>query len=148
MTMLQPFRRMMELWSPLFAAVPRQERDGGTYSPDFAVRELGGALVFEADLPGVAEKNLEISLDFDRLVVHGTRARDPETAGEIAHVCERPYGSFMRSFTLPAGLDIDATDARLHDGVLTVTVPWQKEAQPRKVAVGGKTGDASARSGS
>ena len=129
---LQPFRRMMEPWSPFFAELPQQERDGGTYSPDFTVRELGGALVFEADLPGVGERDLEVSLDFDRLVVHGTRPRAPE---EIAHLCERPSGSFMRAFTLPAGLDLDRADATLLSGVLTVTIPWSDGAQPRRIGL-------------
>ena len=135
--MLQPFRRMMSLWSPFFAELPREERDAGSYSPEFAVRELSSGVVFEADLPGVDEKDLEISLDFDRLVVHGTRRREPEEAGEIEHLGERPYGSFMRAFTLPQGLDIDATAASLDNGVLKVSIPRQPDAQPRKIAVGG-----------
>ncbi len=134
--MLQPFRRMMSLWSPFFAELPHEERDAGTYSPEFAVRELGSGVVFEADLPGVDEKNLEVSLDFDRLVVHGTRPAEPAEEGEIAHLGERPFGSFMRAFTLPLGLDIDRTSASLQNGVLTVTIPRREEAQPRKIAVG------------
>ena len=136
MTMLQPFRRMMSLWSPFFAELPHEERDAGSYSPEFAVRELGSGVVFEADLPGVEEKNLEVSLDFDRLVVHGTRPRDPAEEGEIAHLGERPFGSFMRAFTLPSGLDIDGTTATLVNGVLTVTIPRPQEAQPRKIPIG------------
>ena len=134
--MLQPFRRMMSLWSPFFAELPHEERDAGSYSPEFAVRELTTGIVFEADLPGVDEKDLEVSLDFDRLVVHGTRRREPEVAGEIEHLGERPYGSFMRAFTLPSGLDIDGTTATLVNGVLTVTIPRPQEAQPRKSPIG------------
>ncbi len=146
--MLQPFRRMMELWSPFFAELPHEERDAGSYSPEFAVRELSSAIIVEADLPGVDEKNLEISLDFDRLVVHGTRPRDPVEAGEIAHVNERPSGSFMRAFTLPSGLDIDRTAASLENGVLTVTIPRSPDAQPRKITVGTQGGEPSPRSAS
>ena len=134
---MQPFHRMMELWSPFFAEVPHEERDAGSYSPDFAVRELGGALVFEADLPGVEEKDLEVSLDFGRLVVHGTRPGAPERPDEITHLDELPSGSFMRAFTLPEGLDVDETDATLANGVLTVRIPWSEGARPKKLALGG-----------
>jgi len=129
-----PFRTMApvsSLFEPLFGR-------GLGFVPTFEVKETSDAFVFKADLPGVKESDLDISLSGDRLTISGKRESEEREEGETWYAYERSYGSFTRSFTLPAGADPDHIDADLRDGVLTLTVAKRPEAQPKKIEVKAK----------
>src|SRR5206468_2533929 len=97
--------------------------------------ETKDAYVFRADLPGVKDSDLEISLTGNRLTVSGRREQERQEQGETFYASERSYGSFTRSFTLPEGIDGDNVSADLKSGVLTLSVPKKPEVQPRKVTI-------------
>ena len=102
--------------------------------PRFHLFDVGSALVIKADLPGMAGKDLQISLNQDVLTLAGERKSDaPE--GYAVHRKERPTTRFSRSFTLPSKVDLERTSAVLKDGVLTLTLNKAVEAQPRQIAV-------------
>ena len=105
------------------------------FRPAFEVKETKEAFTFKADLPGVAEKDLEVSLDGNRLVIAGHRMAEHDEKGETFFVYERSYGSFTRAFTLPDGADFEHVTSRLDAGVLTIVVPKKPEVQPKKIAV-------------
>jgi len=134
-----PFRIMREMlrWDPyreIDATFGGQER---AFAPTFEVKETKDAYVFRADLPGVKDSDLEISLTGNRLQVSGRREQERQDQGETFYASERSYGSFTRAFTLPDGIDGENVTADLKDGVLTLSVPKKPEVQPRKVAVNG-----------
>jgi len=134
-----PFRTMRELmnWDPFQAAswpVPASS----SFAPDFEVKETKESFVFTADLPGVAEKDVQVQVTDNRLSVSGKRESEKTEQGETFYTSERSYGSFTRSFMLPEGIDADKVHAQLKNGVLTVAVPKRPETQPRKIAVSSK----------
>ncbi|TAK32843.1 MAG: Hsp20 family protein, partial [Myxococcaceae bacterium] len=81
------------------------------------------------------EKDLEISMTGNRLTVSGHREAEKRDESDRYYLYERSYGSFMRSFTLPDGVDTNKITAELKNGVLQMLVPRRPEAQPQKIAV-------------
>ena len=105
-----------------------------TNYPRTSVYDTGSALVLVADLPGVRDADIDLTLKQDVLTLTGERkVTAPE--GHVVHRQERRGARFSRSFTLPCKIDGDALSAELKDGVLTVTLPKAPEAQVKKIAV-------------
>ncbi|RJS17080.1 Hsp20/alpha crystallin family protein [Corallococcus sp. H22C18031201] len=136
-----PFHRMRELIS----ADPVEElsrlltgrADTGGFTPAFDVKETKDAYIFKADLPGVDEKDVDVTLTGDRLTVSGKREVEQRDSSDRFYTYERSFGSFSRSFTLPEGVDAEQVDAQLRDGVLQLTLPKRPEVQPKKIKLGG-----------
>jgi HSP20 family protein len=105
--------------------------------PRIHVFDTGSALVVKADLPGMSEKDLQVSLNQDVLTLSGERKQDA-LEGYTVHRKERPSVRFSRSFTLPSKVDPEKTSAVLKNGVLTLTLNKAAEAQPRQIAVTSK----------
>ncbi len=140
--------REMLRWDPLqemgrALAVP--EWGGLGFVPQFEVKETGDSYVFKADLPGVKESDLDISLTGNRLTVSGKREEEEKREGETFYAYERSYGTFTRSFTLPEGIDADHVNASLNDGVLSVTIAKKPEVQPKKVTISKGKGEGQAK---
>lgn len=113
-----------------FDRLPRWASQG----PRIHLFDSGQAFVVKADLPGVTDKDLQISLNQDVLTLSGERKPDaPE--GYAVHRQERAPARFSRSFTLPSKVDPEKTSAVLKNGVLTLTLAKAPEAQPRKITV-------------
>lgn len=142
-----PARALMEPWGPARALRawmgwdPFQELSAlrplsaEAFMPAFDVKEQGDALVFRADVPGVAEKDLEVTVSGNRLTVAGKRESEKRSDGEQNHIYERSFGSFSRTFTLPDGCKLDAIHAQLSDGVLTLHVPKAEASTPKRIDV-------------
>ena len=132
----EPLRWMRDLmnWDP-FAEMLPQIGGESLFAPRFEVKENKDAYVFKADLPGIEEKDLEITLTGNRLTVSGKREAEERNEGERYYAYERSYGTFSRSFTLPDGADVEHAEGDLKGGVLTVTVPKKPEHQPRKLSL-------------
>jgi len=136
-----PFQMMRDWarWDP-FAEMGTMLPPAGTrnvFVPDVDVQETPVAYVFKADLPGMKEKDVEVSMTGNRLTLSGKREEEKREDKASYHTWERSYGSFTRTFTLPAGTDGERVVADLKDGVLTVTVPKKPDVQPKKIAVNG-----------
>lgn len=113
--------------------------EGGlSFAPQFEVKESKDAFEFKADLPGVKEEDLDISLAGNRLTISGTREAEKKDEGDTYYAYERSYGSFSRSFTLPPEADLDQVNASLEKGVLNVHLPKRKESHARKIQVQGE----------
>ena len=104
-------------------------------SPAFEVKETKDAYLFRADVPGIKERDLEVTITGHRLTVGGRREEEHEEKADRYYTYERDYGTFSRTFNLPEGADVDGLRAALEQGVLTVTVPKKAEVQPKKIAV-------------
>lgn len=128
-----PFQAARELlsWDPFFGA-----RQVSAFVPAFEVKETNDAFVLKADVPGVAEADLDIAVHNNVLSVSGTRHAEERKEGEAFALYERQYGSFSRSFALPETADGDRIDAKLAAGVLTLTIAKRAEAKPRKITLG------------
>jgi HSP20 family protein len=131
-----PFNWARDLlrWDPFREMAP-MPYTGEVFSPHFEVKENKDGFLFKADVPGVLEKDLEITRTGNRLTIGGKRESEHEDKGDRWYACERSYGSFSRVFTLPDGIDGENIRADLKDGVLTLFVPRKPEAQPQRIAV-------------
>ncbi len=127
--------RDMLRWDPFRELAPTFSVEMTTFAPAFDVKETKEGYLFRADVPGVAEKDLEITRTGNRLTVSGKRENEKEEKGETYYTCERSYGSFLRAFTLPEGIDGEHVRAEMKDGVLSIFVPKKPEAQPQKIAL-------------
>lgn len=132
---LDPFEMMRDLmrWDPL-ADVGALGREL-PFVPSFDVKETKDEYVFRADLPGVRDEDLEISLTGNRLTVSGKREEEKREDDDRFYAYERSYGSFSRSFTLPEGVDPEHAQADLANGVLTISIPKKPEVKPKRIEV-------------
>jgi HSP20 family protein len=139
-TAWDPFRTMRDLmrWEPFAPLSAFSAPAIANFAPDFEVKETKESFVFTADMPGVAEKDLQVQLSDNRLSVSGKRESEKTEQNETYYATERSYGSFTRSFVLPEGIDADKAHAQLKNGVLSIAIPKRPEAQPRKIAVSSK----------
>ena len=133
---IDPFRMMRDMmrWDPFRDLGAWEARTRG-YTPSFDVRETRDSYVFEADIPGLREEDIEVSLTGNRLNVSGNRAYEARDEGENYYTCERNYGQFSRAFTLPEGCNMDNVKANLENGVLTIHVAKRPEVQAKKIAL-------------
>ena len=134
---LEPFRTMRELmnWDPFREMSPYAPNLASGFAPSFEVKESKDAYLFKADVPGVKESDLEITMTGNRLTVSGKRDAEKQEQNETYYAYERSYGSFARFFTLPDGVDSNSVHADLKEGVLSLTVRKTPEAQPKRIAV-------------
>jgi HSP20 family protein len=105
------------------------------FSPSFEIKENGEGYYFRADVPGVRESDLEVSVQGNRVSVTGKRESEKTDERDKYYVYERSYGSFTRSFTLPDGVELDKAKAELKDGVLTLFMPRKAALQSKKLHV-------------
>ena len=134
---LEPFRVMRSLlgWDPFQAMTPYIPQIPAGFIPSFEVKETKEGYVFKADVPGVKESDLEITLTGNRLTVSGKREAEKQEQTDTYYTYERSYGDFTRSFTLPEGADVNGVHADLKEGVLTLSVKKLPEAQSKKIAI-------------
>ena len=127
-----PFQLARELfsWDPFSTS-----RQVSAYVPPFEVKETNEAFVVKADVPGVAESELDIAVHNNILTISGTRTAEERKESESFALYERQYGSFSRSFSLPDTADGERVEAKLDNGVLTLTIWKRAEAKPRKIAL-------------
>ena len=92
-------------------------------------------VTFKADMPGVRQSDVEVTVTGNRLSVAGKREAEKEDKTDTYYSYERSYGEFTRSFTMPDGVDMNSLQANLGDGVLTLTIRKTPEAQPKKIEV-------------
>ena len=106
-------------------------------SPAVDISEDDGAYKVTAELPGMAEKEIEVVVSGDTLSIKGEKRLEIEQKEKNFHLSERSYGSFQRSFHLPDGVDRDKIAADFAKGVLTVTMPKTAKAmeQTKKIEV-------------
>jgi HSP20 family protein len=104
------------------------------WAPAFDIRETKDQIVFEAALPGMSKKDIDITLQDGVITVSGERNEREVTENETVHCTENRYGKFVRRFSLPGEVDEDKVDAKYTNGILTLAltkvtpeVPEQKK---------------------
>jgi HSP20 family protein len=145
---------MNRLFNNLFdAPLPNGGSTGvRRWLPPMDLVETDDDFVLRADLPGLAENDVNIELEDNVLTISGERKAEHEEKQEGYYRVERASGSFSRSLTLPEGVNPEAIKASFDKGVLEVRIPKPEERKPRKVAIsvggGQKTIEGSASEGS
>ncbi len=110
----------------------------GTFNPHIDVSENEKALIVSAELPGLEEKDVEVSLANNLLTISGEKKQEKEEKDENYYRAERTYGSFSRSVAIPCPIETDKAEAVFKNGVLTVTLPKVHSGEScTKVAVKG-----------
>jgi HSP20 family protein len=109
----------------------------GLASPAVDVAEDDKAYHITAELPGMSEKDIDVTLSGDTLTIKGEKRDQKEEKAKNYYVSERHYGSFQRTFTLPDGIERDKIDASFSAGLLSLTLPKTAEAvkQHKKIEV-------------
>ncbi len=139
MTRFDPFRdlqRVQDEMSKLFddrLLARGGESVGWTPKVDIFEDEEGVALRFE--LAGVEPKDVDIRFENGVLTLRGDRKMEKEDQRDNYHRVELAYGTFTRSFSLPATIDAEKIRAESKNGVLTVTLPKKAEAKPKSIQV-------------
>ena len=106
------------------------------WMPPMDLVETDEHFVLRADLPGLAEGDVNIEVEDNVLTVSGERKAEHETTKEGYHRVERAFGSFSRSLTLPEGVDAEAVTANFDRGVLEIRIPKPEQRKPRKISIG------------
>jgi HSP20 family protein len=108
------------------------ERGHRTWMPQIDLRETAKEIKVTAELPGMEEKDLEVSLLDGALTIRGEKSEEHEEEKGDVHRSERQYGMFERVIPLPSEVDLDGVSATFKKGVLKITLPKTKEAQSNR----------------
>jgi HSP20 family protein len=136
---VDPFEAVQRDFESLLGRVINGRGDGaGTRLAPYGVdvREDADHLYVEAELPGFKKDEVDITLENQTLTISGERRETPaaENKGEWL-LNERRYTRFLRSFTLPPTVSEQSVNAKLENGVLTITLNKREETKPRKITV-------------
>lgn len=123
------FDRFFDTWASPGSALEHE------WVPKVDVSETEKEVVVNAEIPGIDAKDIDISVNENRLTLQGERKHEEEKKGKHFHRVERTYGAFSRDVELPAEVDSDKVEATYKDGVLTVNLPKTKESATKKIKV-------------
>jgi len=153
MTRFVPFRSsfndlavLQNRLNSIFSDFSRPEGEGdqlaaGNFVPAVDVYEDPQKLVLKVEVPGIKPEDLDIRVEGRVLTIRGERKWESDQKEENYHRIERRYGSFVRSFTLPATVDTENVQAETEHGVLQLTLNKKPEAKPKQIQI--KAGSAS-----
>jgi len=108
---------------------PLDEGFWGALTPKVDLVETEKDIQVTAELPGMDEKDVEVTLTGDTLTLKGEKKTESEEKGKNVHRMERTHGAFQRTLVLPAEVQTDKVEAAFKKGVLTVTLPKTPSAQ-------------------
>ena len=111
------------------------ETEETSWIPTVDISETGNGYEIRADLPGVSEDDVNVSVTDNVLTVRGEKRQEEETESKNYHRVERRYGSFQRRFTLPRHIETDAIKAEFKDGVLTLGIPKAEASKPTEIPI-------------
>ncbi|NIP28100.1 MAG: Hsp20/alpha crystallin family protein [Phycisphaerae bacterium] len=131
---LYPLRRrvnrLFDEFVDEFGLRPFTER-GVEFYPSVDITENEREIKVSAELPGLSEDDIDVSLTHNLLTIRGEKKAERKDEGENYYRLERSYGAFQRSIPLPVEVEADKVEATFKNGVLTITLPKSAEAQQR-----------------
>ncbi|MCX7998888.1 MAG: Hsp20/alpha crystallin family protein [Leptospiraceae bacterium] len=112
-------------------------RGASGFYPKFNISENEKEINLEVELPGLEEKDVEVSVDKGILTVKGEKKFQKEEKNENYHLVEHSYGSFQRSLQLPENANVNEITAKMKNGVMKITVPKDPKAETsvKKIAI-------------
>lgn len=124
--------RMNDLFGDSLA---RAEGNFGNWLPPVEILEKDENLVMRAEIPGMSEKDIDLTVENGVMTLRGEKKREKELENDNVHRAERYYGSFVRTFALPTTVDTDKIRAAYKDGVLEVLLPKAETAKAKRIAI-------------
>ncbi|MFC4454743.1 Hsp20/alpha crystallin family protein [Deinococcus sonorensis] len=145
MMRFDPFREIEELSQRVDRAFGQATQAPVRFAPPVDVHEDASGLELSLDLPGVKPEDISVDAESQTLTIQAER-RYSRTEGRTAHRVERAYGTYSRTFSVPAKYDLSKVEATFENGSLTLRVPRSEAAQKRSITVksGGTTLNANA----
>lgn len=125
-------REMQDAFGQFFPAWTEQGRG---WAPSVDMVEEKDEIVVKADLPGIDEKDIDITVQDGTLTIRGERKAEKEEKKEGYYYAERSYGAFVRSLPLPTGVEAERVKATFKKGVLEIHLPKAKEAKGKKIEI-------------
>ncbi len=116
------------------------ESDLGGFSPSIDVKENEKEFIIKAEIPGVEEKDVEVTVSNDSVTIRGEKKEEKEDKDKNYYYMERSYGSFHRIIPLAAEVESGRAQARFKNGVIDIKIPKSQNAQSRGVKIPIKTG--------
>jgi len=114
-------------------------REGGNFTPAVDIKENEKEIRLELELPGLKPEQVEIIAENGVLTVRGEkRSERKEGEDNRYQVVERSYGTFVRTFQLPQGVDEDQIKAEFEQGVLSLSIPKAALPQPKRIQIGAR----------
>lgn len=113
----------------------RRWEEGGIWSPSTDLIDKKDKLIARIELPGVEKKDVKISLSENNLTIQGEIEKDKETKKEDYYCCERAYGTYSRTISLPTEVDQDKIKASFKNGILEITMPKKPEKKPKEISI-------------
>lgn len=113
----------------------RQEAADAVWAPPVNTYEDKDAFIVSCDLPGLKQEDVKLNLDNNTLTVSGTRKLEREESRENYQRIESVFGTFSRSFNLPATVDQEKVQASMENGVLRIRLPKREESKPRQIQI-------------
>jgi len=133
----EPFsNELHRLFNTLF-----EEGQPQRWVPAMDLVEADDHFMLKADLPGLAEDDVNIEIRDSSLTISGERKAEHESRERGWYRVERSFGRFSRSLTLPEGVDPDGVEATFDKGVLEVRIPKPEQRKPRRVAIRASNGN-------
>ena len=127
---------MGKIFGDLFASQESVTNgDPTSWMPTVDISEMENGFEIRAELPGVTESDVNVSVTDNLLTIKGEKRQEKETDNKNYHRVERRYGSFQRSFTLPRNVETADIKAGYKDGVLTLTIPKVEAAKPTEIPI-------------
>jgi HSP20 family protein len=139
-TRWDPVRAVVAFQNPFTTLFRDLDEGEGTqttasFIPAVDVYEDEKKIVLKLEVPGIEEKDLDVSVERNTLTVKGERKFEHEEKEENFHRIERRYGNFYRAFTLPTTVDTESVVASYNAGVLKVELTKKPAAQPKQIKV-------------
>ena len=143
LTRWDPFREMVSMRRAMDRLIDSSFSDGNNWQQmtewalPLDVVEHEDEYLVKASLPGINPDDVNISVQENVVTIQGETKQEDENKEQRWHMRERRWGSFSRSFTLPAGVDANNVQAEYENGVLSLTLPKSQEAKPKRISIKG-----------
>ncbi len=109
--------------------------NGREWAPEVDITEDADSIQIRTEIPGMKREDIEIDIANGILTIKGEKKEEKSEEGKTWHRREVRYGSFSRSFTLPADVKTDESKASYSDGVLTIVLPKEEKALHRRIEI-------------
>lgn len=122
---------MEDFWAKPFETAATK----GMSFPAMDISEDEKAITVKAELPGIETKDVDVNLEHGVLTIRGEKKFEDEEKKDNYHRIERSYGSFSRALQVPGEVDETKVEAKFDKGILTITLPKNEKAKPKKIEI-------------
>ena len=130
-------RELNQLFDASLGSLFRKAQLSGetVWSPAVDVYDNKDSFIIKADLPGMTQKDINVSLQDGILTITGQKKHETEVKEDNYYRLERAYGTFQRQLSLPTNVDATNIKATYKDGVLQLSLPKKEESKPKQISV-------------